>query len=74
MAVLAVQGNVGEAADGSPVTRAQQRSVFAVDPPGGGEPTLVHLSNNYVPGDGGAGTCTNEGLLYWCVESRHRCP
>jgi hypothetical protein len=60
-----LQGNIGEAADGSPVTKAQPRSVFKVPAPGGGEPTIVHLSNNYVPGEGGEGTCTNGGLLYW---------
>ena len=46
-------------------TKAQQRSVVKVPAPDGGEPTFLHLSNNYVPGPGGAGTCTNEGLLYW---------
>ena len=59
------QGQVGAAADGSPVTKAQQRSVFAVASPTGGEDTYIHLGNNYVPGRGGAGTFTNKGLLYW---------
>lgn len=25
----------------------------------------IHLGNQWVPHNGGAGTCTNEGLLYW---------
>ena len=46
------------------VTKAQQRHVFrAGGPPG--DPVYVWLGNNYVPGAGGAGTCTNEGLLYF---------
>ena len=47
-----------------PVSRAQQRAVFTVPTPGGGT-EYVHLGNQWVPGAGGEGTCTNEGLLYW---------
>ena len=47
-----------------PVTRAQQRSVFTV-PDGKGGESFVHLGNNWVPGEGGPGTCTNGGLFYW---------
>ena len=25
----------------------------------------IHLGNQWVPGSGGAGTCTNKGLFYW---------
>ena len=59
--------NIGYAADGSPVTKAQQRDVLRVDaPPGSGaEPTFLWVGNNFIPGEGGAGTCTNGGLLYW---------
>lgn len=59
-----LQGNIGEAADGTPVTKAQQRAVFWLPTPAGGR-TYIHVGNNYVPGGGGKGTCTNEGLLYW---------
>lgn len=59
-----LQGNVGEAADGSPVTKAQQRTVFPVAAPNGGT-TFVHVGNNFVPGAGGVGTRANAGLLYW---------
>jgi hypothetical protein len=45
---------------GSPVTRAQQRDVFRVESGG-----LVWVGINYIPGSGGAGTCTNAGLIYW---------
>lgn len=62
-----LQGNIGYAPDGSPVTKAQQRDVFRVDaPPGSGqEATYVWVGNNFIPGEGGPGTCTNGGLLYW---------
>lgn len=46
-----------------PVTKAQQRAVFRIGD------TFVHVGNNWVPGNGGAGTCTNGGLLYfWPLE------
>ena len=47
-----------------PVTRAQQRSVFTVPKPDGSL-QYIHVGNQWVPGRGGAGTCTNGGLLYW---------
>jgi hypothetical protein len=70
--------NIGEAADGSPVTQAQQRAVVMLPGVGGGtststtststtstDATYLHVSNNWVPGNGGQGTCSNGGLLYW---------
>ena len=52
--------------------QAQQRTVLALPASGtsitsgrSGETTYLHLGNNWVPGNGGAGTCTNGGLLYW---------
>jgi beta-xylosidase len=47
-----------------PVTRAQQRAVFTI-PGAGGKLQWIHLGNQWVPGNGGEGTCTNGGLLYW---------
>lgn len=47
-----------------PVTRAQQRAVFTV-PGSGGQLQWIHLGNQWVPGNGGEGTCSNGGLLYW---------
>lgn len=60
----------GSLTPGGPVTKAQQRAVFRVPKPGARSGTdadfnYIHLGNNWVPGAGGAGTCTNQGLLYW---------
>lgn len=55
-----------------PVTKAQQRAVFRVPSPTPAgfigslqHYTYIHLGNNWVPDQGGEGTCTNGGLLYW---------
>ena len=47
-----------------PVTRAQQRAVFTVPAPGN-VTRYIHLGNQWVPGAGGEGTCSNAGLFYW---------
>jgi hypothetical protein len=56
--------SIGNLTPHGPVTRAQQRAVFSVPTPEGGK-QYVHLGNQWVPGQGGEGTCTNGGLLYW---------
>ena len=44
--------------------QAQQRAVFKIPAPNNST-QYVHLGNQWVPGRGGEGTCSNGGLFYW---------
>ena len=60
------QGDVGtDPHTGAPVTRAQASAVFRLAPQDETVSTYMWVGNNFVPGDGGEGTCTNHALLYW---------